>query len=148
MSLVNFMFLQDFYQQETIKNYQNFIAKDLKVDFIGMNIKEKVRTKLRQMCLDILSNQILVEPIDYLFQFILTQILLLKAKRYYSPKVIIDNYDVIVSGKSFYDRAIESDIKRYQDDRKLTTGQVKAIQLDVYQIMNISQINKGLQLFI
>ena len=42
-------------------------SKNLKDDFIGMNIKEKVRTKLRQMCLDILSNQILVEPIDYLF---------------------------------------------------------------------------------
>ena len=64
---LKFYFLLDFYQQETIKNYQNFMAKDLKDDFIGMNIKEKVRTKLRQMCLDILSNQILVEPIDYLF---------------------------------------------------------------------------------
>ena len=42
-------------------------SKNLKDDFIGMNIKEKVRTKLRQMCLDILSNQILVEPINYLF---------------------------------------------------------------------------------
>ena len=27
------------YQQETIKNYQNFLAKDLKDQFIGMNIK-------------------------------------------------------------------------------------------------------------
>ena len=45
-----------------------------------------------------------------------------KAKRYYLPKGIIKNY-VIVNGKNFYDQAIDSDIKQYEEIRKLTTGQ-------------------------
>ena len=46
-----------------------------------------------------------------------------KARRYYLPKGIIDNYNVIINGKNFYDQAIDSDIKRYEEIRKLTTGQ-------------------------
>ena len=45
-----------------------------------------------------------------------------KARRYYLPKGIIDNYNVIINGKNFYDQAIDSDIKRYEEIRKLTTG--------------------------
>ena len=63
----NYMFLLYLYQQETIKSYQNFLLKDLKDKFIGMNIKQKVRIKIRQMNLDIFSNQILLESADYLF---------------------------------------------------------------------------------
>ena len=55
------------YQEETIKNYQNFSVKDLKDQFIGMNIKQKVRINIQQMNLGILLNQILLELIDYLF---------------------------------------------------------------------------------
>ena len=61
------MFLLLLYQQETIKNYQNVLAKDFKDQFIGMNIKQKVRMKIQQMNLHIFSNQILLESIDYLF---------------------------------------------------------------------------------
>ena len=50
-----------------MKKYQNFIATDLKYQFSGMNIKQKVRTKIRQMNIHIFSNQILLESIDYLF---------------------------------------------------------------------------------
>ena len=46
-----------------------------------------------------------------------------QAKRYYLPKEIIDNYNVIIIGKNFYDQAVDSDIKRYKEIRKLTTGQ-------------------------
>ena len=60
------MFLLLLYQQETIKNYQNVLAKDFKDQFIGMNIKQKVRIKIQQMNLHIFSNQILLESIDYL----------------------------------------------------------------------------------
>ena len=45
------------------------------------------------------------------------------AKRYYLPKAIIANYNVIINGKNFYDQAIDSDIKRYEKIRKLMTGQ-------------------------
>ena len=46
-----------------------------------------------------------------------------KAKRYYLPKNIIKNFNVIINGKSFYGQVIDSDIKRYEEIRKLTTGQ-------------------------
>ena len=37
------------------------------------------------------------------------------------PKGIIDNYNVINNGKNVIDQANDSDIKRYQEIRKLTT---------------------------
>ena len=47
-----------------------------------------------------------------------------KAKRYYLPKGIIINCNVIVNvKKDFHDIAIDSDIKRYEEIRKLTRGQ-------------------------
>ena len=52
----NYMFLPSLYQQNTIKNYQNFLAKNLKDRYIQMNIKQKVRIKTQQMSTDILLN--------------------------------------------------------------------------------------------
>ena len=46
-----------------------------------------------------------------------------KTKRHYLQKWIIDNYNVIINGESFYDQPIDSDIKRYKEIRDLTTGQ-------------------------
>ena len=70
------------YQQKTIKNYQNYLAKDLKDQFIGMNIKQKVIMKIRQTNLDffdkIFSNKILLESIDCLFYFIQIKAKMLK----------------------------------------------------------------------
>ena len=65
------------YQEETIKNYQNVLVKDLKDQFIRMNIKQKVRIKIRQMNIAIFSNQFLLESIDYLFSFIQTKMTIL-----------------------------------------------------------------------
>ena len=45
------------------------------------------------------------------------------ARKHYSPKGIIDNYYVIINRKTFYDQPVDSDIKRYQEIRKPTTGQ-------------------------
>ena len=42
------------------------------------------------------------------------------------PKGIIKNYDVIINGKNFYDKAIDSDIKRYEEIGKLARGQGEA----------------------
>ena len=55
------MFLLSLYLQKTIKNCQKVLAKDLKDQFIGMNIKQKVRTLIQQMNIDIFLNQILLE---------------------------------------------------------------------------------------
>ena len=43
--------------------------------------------------------------------------------KYYLQKGIIKHYNVIVSGKNFCDQTFDSDIKRYAEIRKLTTGQ-------------------------
>ena len=45
---------------------------------INMNIKQRVRTKIQQMNLDIFSNQILLESIDCLFYFIQIKMTMLK----------------------------------------------------------------------
>ena len=41
--------------------------KDLKDQFIGMNIQQKLRIKIQQMNIDVFSNQILLLSIDYYF---------------------------------------------------------------------------------
>ena len=56
----NYLFLYLPYQQKVTKNYQNFLAKDSKDQLIGINVKQKVIIKIRQMNLDIFSNQVLL----------------------------------------------------------------------------------------
>ena len=46
-----------------------------------------------------------------------------KSQRYFLSKGIIKNYNVIFNGKHFYDQPIDSDIKLYEEIKKLTTGQ-------------------------
>ena len=70
------------------------------------------------MNLDFSLNPIFLESIDYLFQFNVAS-KRLKGKIYYLRKGIIDNYNIIINGKNFYDQAIDSDIKRYEEIRKL-----------------------------
>ena len=45
-----------------------------------------------------------------------------KAKTYYLPKLIIKNYNVIIYGKNFSDQPVNSDIKRYEEIKKLPAG--------------------------
>ena len=47
----------------------------------------------------------------------------IKAKRYYLPIGIINNYNFIINEKIFYNQPTDSDIKRSEEIRKLTTGQ-------------------------
>ena len=42
----NYNFLLSFYQQNSIKNHQNFLVKDLKDQYIGMNVKQKAKLKI------------------------------------------------------------------------------------------------------
>ena len=60
------------------QNYQNFLVKYLKDQFIGMSIKQKVIIKIQQTNLDFFLNQFLLESIDYLLQFMQIKMLLLK----------------------------------------------------------------------
>ena len=45
------------------------------------------------------------------------------AQKHYLPKGIMKNYNVIINRKSFYDHAVDSDIRWYEEIRKLTTEQ-------------------------
>ena len=45
------------------------------------------------------------------------------AQKYYLSKGIIKNYNVIINWKIVYNQAVDSDIKRYEEIRKLETGQ-------------------------
>ena len=47
----------------------------------------------------------------------------MKDQRYYLPKGIANIYNFIINGKNFYEKEIDSYIKRQKDIRKLTTGQ-------------------------
>ena len=38
-------------------------------------------------------------------------------------EAITDNYNVIINGQNFYGQPIDSDIKQYEESRKLITGQ-------------------------
>ena len=42
-----------------------------------------------------------------------------KAKRFYLPKCIIKNYNVIIKKNNFYDKPTDSDVKRYEQIKKL-----------------------------
>ena len=55
----------EIFQQETIKNYENFSTKNLKDSFIGINRKQKLRMEILQINTDFFSNQNLLELIDY-----------------------------------------------------------------------------------
>ena len=43
--------------------------------------------------------------------------------KYCLTKGAIKNYDVIIDGKNFFDQPADSDIKRYEEIRKITAGQ-------------------------
>ena len=46
---------------------------------------------------------------------------LLGNSRYYLPKRIINNYNIIIIEKNFYDESIYLDVKRYKDITNLTS---------------------------
>ena len=46
-----------------------------------------------------------------------------KTRRDYLPKAVIDAYNIIINEKKCHDQSIDSDIKRYEEIWKSTTGQ-------------------------
>ena len=59
------MFPSSIYHQQKIKKYQNFLPKNLKSQFIGMNIR-KLRGGIQEMNKGIFWNQTVLVSIDYL----------------------------------------------------------------------------------
>ena len=57
-----------------------------------------------------------------------------KAQRCYLAESIIKNYDIVTNEKNFYDKSIDSDLKRCKEIRKLTTGQGEDYNTDVIDL--------------
>ena len=43
-------------------------------------------------------------------------------RKYFSPRVDITNYNVLIDGRNFYDQPINDQIKKYDEIRKIATG--------------------------
>ena len=44
-------------------------------------------------------------------------------KKYFPPRVKVENYNIEIGGRNFYDQAINELIKQYNEVRKVSTGQ-------------------------
>ena len=44
-------------------------------------------------------------------------------KIYFLPRVKIENYNIEIDGRNFYDQSINDSIKQYDEVRKISTGQ-------------------------
>ena len=44
-------------------------------------------------------------------------------KKYFLPRVKIENYNIEIDGRNFYDQSINDSIKQYDEIRKISTGQ-------------------------
>ena len=58
-----------------------------------------------------------------------------ESQRCYLPKGIIENFNITINGKNPFHQAIDSNIKRYKQIRKLTTREGEDYLLDIYYIM-------------
>ena len=142
------------YQQKRMKSYQSILAKDLKDQCIGTNIKQKMRIKIKQTSyfkyyiyfiksnfVEVNSLFVLIYPSqnDSIKRF--------NSKMYYLPKGIIRKYCIIANGKNFYDQPINSDIKLYKEIKNFTTGQGEdyfiGYLLDYEYIKNHHKLNSS-----
>ena len=62
---------------------------------------------------------------------------------YYLPKYVIKNYNVVINGKQIYDQTTDSDIKTFEQIRKLTIGEDEDYTTEFCWIMNTSKIVIG-----
>ena len=44
-------------------------------------------------------------------------------KKYFLPRIKIENYNIEIDGRNFYDQPINDSIKQYDEVRKISTGQ-------------------------
>ena len=104
----------------------NFISKDLKDQFIGMNYNKKTENEntANEYRYFLQSNLVGVNRLFVAyFSNQDTDSKRFKTWKYYLMKRIIDNYNFIISGKNVYGQVIDSDIKPDEEMRKLRTGQ-------------------------
>ena len=68
------------------------------------------------------------ESKDYLFLLIIIQqviikFLLIPSKKYFLSRVKIENYNIEIDGRNFYDQPINDSINQYDKIIKISTGQ-------------------------
>ena len=44
------------------------------------------------------------------------------SKKYFLPRIKIENYNIEISGRNFYDQPMNDSIKHYDEVRKISTG--------------------------
>ena len=110
------MLLSSLYQLNKIQKYPNSFENNKKYELIEINSKEKVRINTQQMNIDIFSNLILLEFIDYLLHLLQTKMSILNNSKLeditYQKTLLI----IITSSSSRFD------IKRYEEIKKSTKG--------------------------
>ena len=70
--------------------------------------------------------QVIKESKECLFLLIISnnQVSIDSSKKYFLPRVIkIENYNIDIDGRNFYDQPINDSIKQYNEVRKISTGQ-------------------------
>ena len=96
------------------KKYQNFLAKDLKDQFVGMNIKQEVRIKIYNNYTYFLELNFV--GLTWLFVLIYSNkndnVKKNKAEKYYLANRMTENHNGIINGKNLYDQTIYSHIKQ------------------------------------
>ena len=95
----------------------NFLAKDSNFQFIGINkAKSQNKKPIKRFRYFLESNFIGVERLYVLvYSDKDGNAKIFNARKFYLPKGIIKNYNVINNGKKNYDQSIDSDIKRYEE---------------------------------
>ena len=90
----------------TIKNYQNYLVKDLQNQCIETNIKQNVNRNMTHEYRYFLKSNLVV--VNRLFVLIYlnreNEAKRFKAQRYYLPKSNIKNDNVVINGKNVYDQ--------------------------------------------
>ena len=75
-------------------------------------------------------------------------------KKYFLPREKIENYNVLIDGRNFYDQPINDIIKQYDEARKVSTGYGDdyttgcwldyAYFKDNYRLIAVNKVNKKL----
>ena len=115
----NHMFLLPLCQQKKIKNYQNFFVKDFSKSFLLVKVywneyktKSNNRNATNEYGYFLEPNFVEVNKLFVLVYLNIDKdVKRFKTQRYYLPKDIIKNYNVIINEKDFHIQAIDSNYK-------------------------------------
>ena len=58
-----------------------------------------------------------------IIQQVIFKFLLILSKKYFLPRFKIENYNIEIDGRNFYDQPINDSVKQYNEIRKISTGQ-------------------------